>query len=121
MKLFVHWKGLSASAPARAHLERRLNFVLSRFAPRVRSVRSLLADQNGARGGVDKTCRLQVQTRAGLVQVEERDRDLYVAIDLAGERLQRTLARVLEREHFQNNGRWRAQGLLRRRHGLALS
>jgi ribosomal subunit interface protein len=119
MRLFVHWKGLSASEPARAHLERRLAFALARFTPRVRRVRALLADANGTRGGPDKSCRLQVLTSAGLVQTEERERDLYVAIDLAVERLQRTLARALDRLHFQNNGHWRAEGLRRRRHAGA--
>lgn len=116
MKLYVHWKGLTASEPAREHLERRLAFALSRFARRVRHVRVLLSDENGLRGGADKQCRLQAQTRLGLVQAEACTGDLYASIDLAVERMQRTLARLLEREHFQNTGRWRADGLVRRRH-----
>ena len=116
MKMFVHSKGLSVSGPIRAYLERRLGSALGRLAPRVRNVRALLADQNGPRGGEDKSCRLQVRSRVGLVQVEERHHDLYAAIDLAAERVRRTLARALERENFQDTGRWRAEGLPRRRH-----
>jgi putative sigma-54 modulation protein len=116
MKLHVHWKGLRTSAPAREHLERRLAFALGRFARRVRHVRALLSDENGLRGGADKQCRLQARTRVGLVQVEGCSADLHAAIDIAAERMQRTLARLLDREHFQNTGRWRAEGLVRRRH-----
>ena len=119
MKMFVHWKGLSASAPAREYLERRLGFSLGRLKHRVRHVRALLSDENGPRGGEDKACRLQAQGRHGLVQVQETHRDLYVAIDLAAERLRRTLARTLEREHFQDTGRWRSTRLFRRRHAGA--
>lgn len=121
MKLTVHWKDLPASDPARTHLERRLAFALGRFSRRVRHVRALLSDENGLRGGNDKRCRLQAQTRAGLVQVEACTADVYVAIDLAADRLQRTLARILEREHFQNTGRWRADGVARRRHTTLLA
>jgi ribosomal subunit interface protein len=116
MKILVHWKGLNSSSAARQYLERRLSFALGRLEHRVRGVRALFSDTNGARGGEDLSCRLQVTSRSGLVQVEERHRDLYAAIDLAVERMHRTLARTLEREHFQNTGRWRAEGLERRRH-----
>jgi ribosome-associated translation inhibitor RaiA len=61
---------------------------------------------------------LQVHTKLGLVQVVEMDRDVYAAIDLACERLQRTLARLFDRQHFQNNGGWRTAGLFRRRYSL---
>lgn len=116
MRMFIHWKGLAASAPARDYLERRLGFALGRLAHRLQHVRVLLSDENGPRGGEDKSCRLQVRSRRGLVQVQERHRDLYAAIDLAAERLRRTLARTLERGHFQDTGGWRASGMLRRRH-----
>lgn len=121
MKLFVHWKGLTTSEPAREHLERRLAFALARFSSRVRHVRALLSDENGLRGGLDKQCRLQVQTRIGLVQAEGCSADLYASIDLASERMQRALGRLLDREHFQNTGRWRADGLTRRRHESLLA
>lgn len=116
MNLSVHWKKLSVSSSAREHLERRLSFGLGRFAQRVRAVRAVLSDENGTRGGVDKRCKLQVRTNLGMVQVAEMDRDLHAAIDLASERLQRTLARLFDRQHFQNNGSWRASGVFRRRH-----
>jgi ribosome-associated translation inhibitor RaiA len=78
---------------------------------------SYSADSRSVCAQFDKSCKLQVRTNLGLVQVVEMDRDLYAAIDLASERLQRTLARLFDREHFQNNGRWRAAGVFRRRHG----
>lgn len=116
MKLDIHWKQLTASAPAQEHLVRRLSFSLGRFAQRIRAVRAVISDENGLRGGVDKCCRLQVRTTHGLVQVAERDMDVYVAIDLAGDRLRRALGRLFDRAHFQNHGGWRAEELPRRRH-----
>ncbi len=121
VNLTVHWKKLSASAPAQEHLARRLSFALGRFSDRVRGIRAVISDQNGVRGGVDKACRLQARTKLGLVQVVEVDSDVYAAMDLASERLRRTLARLFDRQPFQNNGDWRAEGLFRRRHGLRSS
>jgi putative sigma-54 modulation protein len=118
VKLSIHWKDLPASAAALTHLERRLGFALGRFAASLRRVRACLADVNGDRGGDDEICRIQAWSRAGLVQVEGRDRDLYVAIDIATDRVQRALARAIERDAFQDHGRWRGEGLLRRRHGF---
>ena len=116
MKLLLHWKRVPPSTPLRSHLERRLEFSLGRFAPRIRQVRALLADDNGDRGGLDKSCRLEVRCGGDLLRVTGRDRYLNTAIDSACDRMHRTLARLVDRQHFQNSGRWRVEGLLRRRH-----
>ena len=48
-----------------AHVERRLRFALTRFSGRIGRVNVFLTDQNGPRGGIDKTCRIVVRLRDG--------------------------------------------------------
>jgi ribosomal subunit interface protein len=89
------------------HVERRLRFALGRFGGRVEAVRVRVEDQNGPRGGVDKTCRLRARLRgAAPVGVDEADVDLYVAVDRAASRLARGVARAIERRETRR--RWRA-------------
>jgi ribosome-associated translation inhibitor RaiA len=53
---------------------------------------------NGPKGGADKACRMDVTlTPGGTVRVEDVDPDLYVAIDRAAHRVNRSVARRLER------------------------
>ncbi|XVJ59435.1 MAG: hypothetical protein HEQ23_08535 [Tepidisphaera sp.] len=57
-----------------------------------------LADANGPKGGIDKTCSI-VLTPPGLgtLRVEEQAADYYAAIDAAAATLKKSLARLLER------------------------
>ena len=82
----------------RQHTERRLQFALSWANHDIRSVSVDLSDVNGARGGPGKRCRIQIPLpRVQPVVIEEVETDLYVAIDRAADRSERTVARRLER------------------------
>jgi ribosome-associated translation inhibitor RaiA len=76
---------------------RRLEFALGRFRGRIRSVTVRVADVNGPRGGVDKTCLATIRLDASkrLVVIEETDVDAVVAIDRAADRASRAVARML--------------------------
>lgn len=81
-----------------AHVERRLRFALTRFSSRIGRVTVFLADQNGPRGGIDKTCRIVVRLRAGGdVVAEVSDVDWEVAVDRATTRIGHTTGRELAR------------------------
>jgi hypothetical protein len=76
---------------------RRLEFALGRFHGRIRSVTVRVADVNGPRGGVDKTCLVTIRLDASKrgVVIEDTDVDAAVAIDRAADRASRAVARVL--------------------------
>jgi ribosome-associated translation inhibitor RaiA len=86
------------SDPLRAHAERRLRFAVGRFASRVEKLTVRVDDVNGPRGGVDKECVIVASlVPSGGVKVEERDLDLYQAVDRATDRLGRSVAREVQR------------------------
>ena len=110
MKIFVHLQVLAPSAPVRVYLERRLGFALSRLAQSIGSVRARLSQRLGSRGTNECHCLLEVHSTVGLLQVQDSHRDLNAAIDLAAERLRRTLLRMLERRGLADTGRWPSSG-----------
>jgi len=91
-------KGLVAANGARAHAVRRLHFALDRFVGRVTRARVRLVDVNGARGGIDIQCLMQVWvTGLGELRVKGIAADPNTAIDRGAERIHRLVARHLDR------------------------
>ncbi len=58
MKIHVHKCGESVQGEFEGHLERRVKFVMGKFSPLIARLELFLCDENGPRGGVDKSCRL---------------------------------------------------------------
>ena len=98
MQIEIVGRGFTLTEGIRAHVDRRMRFALGRLSGRVAHVRVTLGDENGPKGGRDKTCRVKVGL-SGLqdVIVEQADLDLYAAIDRAADRVGRTVARRLDR------------------------
>ncbi len=95
MRLAAH--GVELSGDLKHYIKRRVDFSLGRFAARIRSLSIRLADVNGPRGGVDKSCDIRVDV--GLRQrviVRERQANLHAAVAFAIERAERTLQRQLK-------------------------
>lgn len=99
MRFDIQARDFTLTAALRAHAERRLRFALARADDQLLGVVMRLSDINGPRGGTDKRCRIQVLLQ-GLpnVVVEDTQRDLYVAIDRATDRIGRAVARRLARQ-----------------------
>lgn len=98
MQLEIHGKDIPITEQLRGHIQRRLSFALESFAARIRKVRINVADLNGPRGGVDKRCRVAiVLIRSQTIVIEERDSNIYVAIDRIGDRAGRCIGRRLKR------------------------
>lgn len=90
--------GGRASAACVTHIERRLQFALSRFSGRIQRVQVILEDQNGPRGGLDKSCRIVVRlNEGGDVVAEVADVNWEIAVDRATTRVGHTVARRLAR------------------------
>jgi putative sigma-54 modulation protein len=98
MRVDIHSQGLELNDETRRRVERRLQFALARFEPRLLRTEVYVSDQNGPRGGVDKRCRILVRLRPHVsVIVERDDADLNAAIDGAAHRVAQALVRQLER------------------------
>lgn len=106
MRIDIQARGFDLTEGLRAHTERRLRFALSWASDELRAVRVRLSDQNGPRGGNDKCCRILIpMAGAQNVVVEDAQSDLYLAIDRAADRTERTMARRMGRLHEHRDQR----------------
>jgi len=97
MKVRITTKNLTISDTHRDRIERRLYFTLGRFASSVTSVEMMLQDENGPRGGVDKTCRIIVRLRAAKdVVVEGRGEKTLALVDRTADHVGRAVSRALD-------------------------
>ena len=99
MQIDIQTRNFSLTDALRSHAERRLRFALTCCDDHIQRVVMRLSDINGPRGGADKRCHLVV-VLDGLpdVVVEDIEADLYIAIDRATDRAERTLLRKIDRQ-----------------------
>ena len=98
MRINIQSRDFTLTQGLRDHAERRVRFACGACSGRVRSLVMHLADENGPRGGVDKRCTIRANLAgAPPVIIEQRDADIYVAIDRAADRAGRVISRRLER------------------------
>ena len=102
MQIRLRASRLELSSDDTAHIHRRIEFALRRFAPRLRRVEVRLVDENGERGGIDKRCAVGLHLRNGTsLHVEAFADAVVLASDLALERAGRALSRRIARSrHF---------------------
>ena len=100
MQIEVRVSNVAMSEALEAHITRRVDFALRRFAPRVVRVVVRLVDLNGPKGGLDKRCRMAAELSPPLqgVIVEAIDADAYVAVSQAAARLAERVTRALTRQ-----------------------
>lgn len=98
MQLDIQTNGFSLTDGIREYTKRSMKFAYDRDNGQIMLARVSLADINGPRGGVDKKCQITL-TLAGKnnIVIEDIKSNLYMAIDRASERCERTLIRQLER------------------------
>lgn len=100
MRIDVRTHGLSLDPATRLLINLRLAAALGRVADGIVRVAVYLADENGPRGGVDKTCRLLVVLPGGRSAViEDRDEDLPAAVSRAADRAGEAVRRASARRH----------------------
>ncbi|MBI4912406.1 MAG: ribosome-associated translation inhibitor RaiA [Acidobacteria bacterium] len=94
MRIEIRSVGFTTTEALRAHVLRRLGSALARRADRIRRVIVRMSDENGPRGGLDKSCRIEAVLAGHPTRVSEGlAADLYTAIDAAARRLGRLLDR----------------------------
>jgi len=100
MRIDIQGLGFPLTAPLLDHTERRLRFSLTRTRDRIKRVVVRFGDTNGARGGEDKFCKIQVVLEhVPPVLIEDSGADLYAVIDRAAERAGRNVAKHVDRLH----------------------
>lgn len=98
MQVNVRARKIEVDETLRAHVDRRLRFALGRFGERIARVTVRFEDANGARGGVDKQCEINVTLRpSGTVLIKDIDADLRAVVDRAADRAARAVDRELQR------------------------
>ena len=98
MHVDIRSRKIEVDEGLRAHVDRRLRFALGRFGERIAKVTVRFEDANGARGGVDKQCQIDIALRpSGNVLVEDLDADLRAVVDRAADRAARAVERHLQR------------------------
>jgi putative sigma-54 modulation protein len=98
MNLQIRSEGFRMTGPLHDFVQDRLQFALGRFKSLKAQIWVRLSDDNGPRGGIDKCCRFEVRI-PGMrpLLIDERDKDLYVAIGRGTHRIERRIARMLSR------------------------
>lgn len=98
MKISIVDRQSPQAANARDFVERRLMFALSRFSDKIDRIDVVISDDNGPRGGVDKTCSVLVKLRRlAAIRVSNTDADVESSVARAVERAGRAVTRAVER------------------------
>ena len=99
MEIEIQTRGFAVTDALRAHVAKRIETALAPFKRHVRRVVARLGDENGPRGGFDKTCRIGVSV-GGAPDVFAADTrpNLYTAVDCAVDRLAAALVLRLNRK-----------------------
>lgn len=98
MKANIVIHGLQASNALRDYITRRLGFAFNRSRHAIGNLIVRLRDENGPRGGIDKSCSVQLSLPGQApVIVSERSSEIERAIDLAVNRAAQVLGRRLAR------------------------
>jgi putative sigma-54 modulation protein len=98
MDIRIRSRNLALSDSLRAHMARRLQFSLGRFALRISKVAVRIGGFKGPKGVHEKHCRIQVQLRPrGALSAEYTDENLYAAVDCASGFMERAVIRAIQR------------------------
>lgn len=106
MIIDLHHRDGLATHELESLTERKVRFALSRFESHIAQVEIVLSDENGPRGGCDKICRITVLLRDGTpVIVRHLDESFERGISMAVERVQRVVARRVDRKRAHSRVR----------------
>jgi ribosomal subunit interface protein len=93
MRIAIRNSNVKLTELLRAHVRNRVGLALGRFGDRIGHVIVKFKDL-----GADKHCQIDVGVRPRLVRVDDRDVDMFVAVDNASGRIARSVGRALDRE-----------------------
>lgn len=81
------------------HAQTRFEAALGQHDRWIQHVTVRLEDLNGPKGGMDKRCHASIRLKAGGadIEVEERQSDIYAAINVAADRAKVAVGRKIDR------------------------
>lgn len=100
------------NAKVEAYARDRLELVMGRFADRVSHVDVHVIDENGTKGGCDKTCTIDMKLiPRGQLHVRAKHDDLYSAIAKAIHRAETVVAKAVDKGHRGQEVRHKQGGI----------
>jgi ribosome hibernation promoting factor len=97
MNLTIRHDGFEMTEAIELHVRDRLTAALDQHISHVRAVAITVRDENGPRGGVDKSCQVQVDLdlHRGPVLVKKLHEDVYLAVTEAADAVKRAVGRLV--------------------------
>jgi putative sigma-54 modulation protein len=106
MRIHVVGRTVEIDDSLHGFVEHRMLLALGRLSPGIHCAIVRLYDLNGPRGGMDKTCRIEVRLRSrNCLVVEHTDSNLYSAISRAADRAGRAVVQAKERARWHRKER----------------
>lgn len=88
MQTVIRARGLELNPVLKDEIERRVGFAVDRFSDRISVIDVHVADVNGPRGGVDKSCQIAAELAdGGEIRISEHHQNLFAAVRAACDRL----------------------------------
>lgn len=99
MDLTLRHDGFEMSEAIGEHVRDRLSSALDQHATHIRGVGVTLRDENGPRGGVDKSCQVQVDlaSQQEPVIIKKQHDDIYLAVTEAADAVKRTVGKLVNK------------------------
>lgn len=98
MRIEIRARQFTLTEAIRDHAEKRLASAVGPHKEHVAEVTMTFGDENGPKGGPDKTAHVTASVEGKVVVIDERDANLYAAIDRAMDRLQESVRRTIEKK-----------------------
>lgn len=104
MDLRIHGHHVEITDSIRGHIESAFDAALGQHERWIMEITVRLEDVNGPKGGVDKRCLAEIHVKpSGTVVLEEKQEDLYAAINVVADRAKqvvgRKIAKTREKPH----------------------
>ncbi|NDC37670.1 MAG: HPF/RaiA family ribosome-associated protein [Proteobacteria bacterium] len=98
MRVLCTAKGFTLTEGLQMQVDERIRLSLDRVSHLVRSVRVLLCDENGPKGGRDKRCTVELELlKGGRIVRKSVAADAYAAIGQSFQRIERALLGLAKR------------------------
>jgi putative sigma-54 modulation protein len=96
MEIVVRGRNVSVTERVEEYVEKRIG-KLERYLPIIDEARMELSQEETRSAQHRMTAQLTVRSRGKILRAEERDQDLFAAIDLVAEKMQRQITRFKDR------------------------
>lgn len=105
MKLDIRGHHLEITPALRTFVEQKLEPIAHHHGDMIDQIQVRLEDVTGPnKGGVDMSCRITAWLKVHVtVNIEELNRDMRAAIELAADRADRAIKKHVERSRFQGH------------------